>query len=1541
VPEKLYGRDAEIAVLVDAFDRVVKGGGTELVLVSGYAGIGKSSIVNELHKVLVPSRGLFAAGKFDQYKRDIPYATLAQAFQGLIRQLLSKPDVELAAWREDLTAALGPNGQLMISLIPDLALVIGEQPASPPVEPKDASARFQRVFRNLVGVFARAEHPLVLFIDDLQWLDAGTLELLVHLVTEPGDLHLLLIGAYRDNEVGSTHALSRTRSAIREAGGAMSEVTLAPLAVSHMAQLCADALHTDVERTASLARLISDKTGGNPFFAIQFIAALADERLLAFDPGRSAWQWDIDLIRAKGITDNVADLMAAKLSRLPPDTRAALGQLACLGNAADVSTVALLRASSDQEVDSILRGAVEAGLVVPLNLSFAFIHDRVHEAAYALTPQSGRAAVHLGIGRMLLSLTPPAELEDKIFEIVNQFARGISAIDSPAERELVAELHLTAGMRAKASSAYASALAYFAAGRALLGEESWERRYQLTLELELNRAECEIVRGELGIAEERLAALSQHAAGLTDRSQVVCLAVLLYFTTGRSERAVEVALGFLEGAGIAWPTRPSEAQVRSEYLEMRRRLAQRPLETLSDLPAMDDPNSIAIMTVLTELFPAAYAVDRYLLELVLLRMTNLSLEYGHGESSSVAYSALNMVLGSHFADYTTAYSLGQLACELVNRRGNDRFKARVYSCFAAFTMPWFKHLPLCQPLMTEAFEIGSSKGDMAFASYNSRNLMTHLLIAGTPLAHVQREAEQAMAFARKIQLGLPAERFIEQLELVRKLRGVSVVPGPVDDEWAMGDVEPYPQLAMMVCYHWVFRLEERFLAGDIPAALDAAARVGGIRWAMRSSVEEAEYDFYAALATAAACDDASPEQREGHRRALAEHFRRIALWAENCPENFSNRKALIAAEMARLEGRDLQAQQLYEDAVRLARDFGFVQNQAFANELAGQFYAARNLETIANAYLRNARDCYERWGALGKVRQLEARYPQLQTRAVASFPAATIDKPLAQLDVETVDKASQTLSSEMVLPSLLEKLLRLAVEHAGAERGLLILLYGDEPHIEAAATTGHGNVEVTLGRIRATPSHLPQSALQYVLRTHERLILDDASSDGLDRDDEYVRNIQPKSVLCLPIFKQARVIGALYLENNLTTCAFNAGRVAVLDFLASQAAIWLDNARLYSDLQRSEAWLKEAQHLSSTGSFYWRVDLDTVEFSEQMFRIYELDPTEPVTIPVIATRIHPEDLPIMQEMIDVARGHGRDLDYLYRARMPDLSVKYLHMVAHGVRNKDGGLEYIGAVQDVTQRRLSEEALGKVRSELAHVARVTSLGVLTASIAHEVNQPLTGIVTNASTCLRMLGADPPNIEGARETTRRMIRDGHRAADVITRLRALFVRKGAATEAVDLNEATREVIALSGSELRKGSVLLRAELAADLPPVTGDRVQLQQVILNLLLNASDAVRSVDDRPRHVVIRTEREAGGHVRVMVQDAGVGIDPQALPRLFEAFYSTKAGGMGIGLSVSHSIIESHQGRIWVTANEGSPGATFAFSVPCSRESLQPATLGF
>src|SRR5882724_3338886 len=535
IPEKLYGRESEINALLAAFDRVIKGGTPELVLVSGYSGVGKSSVVNELHKSLVPPRGLFASGKFDQYKRDIPYATLAQAFQSLVQRLLGKSEADLAPWRDALRDALGPNARLIIELVPELELIIGRQPPAPDLPPQDARRRFQLIFRRFIGVFARPEHPLALFLDDLQWLDAATLDLLENLLTGSDLRHLMLIGAYRTNEVTSAHPLRRKLEAIGTAGGKVTEIALAPLAPEHLQLLISEALRCEAERAAPLAQLVHGKTGGNPFFAKRFIASLAEDGLLTFDHDAGCWSWDLGRVHAKGYTDNLVDLMVGVLTRLTAETQKAVQQLACLGNAAAVATLSLVYGTTETETHSLLDEAVRADLLERRKDSYHFIHDRIQEAAYLLVPESVRPEAHLRIGRLLAANTPPEQREERIYEIVNQLNRGASLITSEQEREQLAELNLIAGKRAKAATAYGSALNYLTIGDALLSEDGrpedcWERRYSLVFAMEVTRAECEFLTGDLPPAEERLATLSLRAANLVDKAAVACLRTALYTT---------------------------------------------------------------------------------------------------------------------------------------------------------------------------------------------------------------------------------------------------------------------------------------------------------------------------------------------------------------------------------------------------------------------------------------------------------------------------------------------------------------------------------------------------------------------------------------------------------------------------------------------------------------------------------------------------------------------------------------------------------------------------------------------------------------------------------------------------------------------------------------------------------------------------------------------------------------------------------------------------------------------------------------------------
>jgi PAS domain S-box-containing protein len=1205
IPEKLYGRAAEVDRLLASFDRVVRSGRPELVLVSGYSGVGKSSVVNELHKVLVPPRGLFASSKFDQYKRDIPYSTLAQTFQRLIRPLLAKEESELDRWRYALREAVGANGRLIVDLVPELKLIIGEQPPVPVLPPQDAQRRFQLVFRRFISIFARPEHPLALFLDDLQWLDAATLDLLEDLSTRPDVQQLMFIGAYRDNEVDATHPLMRKIEAIRQAGAMVQQIALAPLTCEDLGRLIADSLHYQPEPATPLAQLVHEKTGGNPFFAIQFISALAEEGLLLFEPATAAWSWDLSRIRAKDYTDNLADFMAGKLERLAYPTQEALAQFACLANRVEFAILSLIREETEEAIHAVLWEAVRAGLIIRLDTAYMFLHDRVQEAAYDLIPENERAAVHLRIGKALASRTAPEEIEESIFEIVSQLNRGIGLINSVDERERVAELNLIAASRAKASTAYASALTYLIGARALLPENSWEQRYQLTFALELQRAECEFLTGDFAAAEKLLSMLSGRAANLVDSAAVARLQTELYASVDQNERAVEGGLQYLRRVGIECSVHPSDEQVRQEYERIWQQLGDRPIEALVDLHPMTDQSCRATLDVLTALEEPAFFTDQNLRSLIVARLVNFSLEHGNSDGSCVAYVQLGCFVGTRFGDYQAAFRFGQVGLELVEKHGLERFRARVSQCFGYFIIPWSRHLRSSIESVRRSFFTAQEAGDLKYAVYACDRLVTVLLAAGEPLRDVQLQAETALEFARRANFGYIVDIIVGQLRFIRTLRGLTPSFSSFNDaEFDEGRFEKHmeanPHSLFATCWYWIRKLQARFLAGDSTSAVKASLRAQSLLWTSRPTLEAAEYHFYGALSCAAVCNTAAADECHQHVAILAAHQRQLRVWAEHCPENFENRAALVGAEIARLEGRELDAERLYEQAIRSARANGFVHNEALAYELAARFYTARGFEDIADLYLRKARYCYLCWGADGKVRQLEEMYPYLRTEEPAPGPTSRIEAPVEQLDLATVIKVSQAVSSEIVLEKLLETLLKTALEHAGADRGLLILPHAEQHRVEAEVTTGPDQVEVLLRQAPVparnasrsdaggTSSELPESLFRYVIRTQEKVILDDATAQNLFSEDEYVRQRRPRSVLCLPLAKQGKLMGVLYLENNLAPGVFTPKRLATLELLASQAAISLDHARVYAELTQENSERRKAEEALRASEERWR-----------------------------------------------------------------------------------------------------------------------------------------------------------------------------------------------------------------------------------------------------------------------------------------------------------------------------------------------------------------
>jgi PAS domain S-box-containing protein len=1533
IPEKLYGRKCEIDSLLAAFDRVVAQGTPELVLVSGYSGVGKSSVVNELHKVLVPPRGLFAAGKFDQYKRDIPYITLAQALRTLVRQILVKSEAEVGQWRCALTEAVEPNGQLIVNLVPEVEFIIGKQPPVPDLPPRDAQNRFQLVFRRFLGAFARPEHPLALFLDDLQWLDAATLDLLEHLVTHSEVRHLLLVGAYRDNEVSSSHPLLPTLEAIRKAGARVQEIVLAPLGLDDIGQLVADALRCEPERARPLAQLVQEKTRGNPFFAIQFFTALADEGLLGFDAVALAWQWDIDRIRAKSYTDNVVDLMAGKLKRLSSTTQEALKQLACLGNVAPTATLALVHGTTVEALHAALWEAVHAGLVFREDSAYKFLHDRIQQATYSLIPDEHRAEVHLRIGRVLLAGMTADELAERLFDVANQFNRGAARLIDRDEKAQVATIDLRVGRKAKASAAYASACVYLAAGMALLDDRDWGSQYELVFSVWLERAECEFLTGNFDTAEQLIGELLQRAASKVDQAAVYHLKVEFQVMKSENHQAVASALRCLRLFGIDLPAHPTWEQVQAEYQTVWQTLNGRPIESLIDLPPMTDPELQAAMEVLSAVTPAAYFTDFRLSCMQMCRMVNISMQYGTSGAAAHAYGYWGSMLGPVFHRYRDAHRFAKLACDLVEKHGFVAYRAMVQYSMGKVAF-WTQPTAIAIDFMRATFRAGIETGDPTLACYGMVQSVTGLLLRNDPLDAVWRESEMALDFAREARYGDAAYIIRSQQRFIATLQGrtatFSTFSDVQFDEATFEAQLTGDRMSLVIAWYWILKLKARFLSGDYAEALAAADKVKPLLSAAATQIQLLDYFYYTALTVAACYANASADEQQGWRELLTAHQEQLREWAVTYPPTFADKHALVLAEIARLEGRDVDAMRLYEQAIQSAREHGFVQNEGVAHELATGFYLDRGSVTAARAHLEDARSCFARWGAVGKVQQLDQRYPRLREKTAPSPPPATIGTPVEQLDVGTVVKAAQAVSGEIVLGKLIETLMRITLEHAGAERGLLILFLGDEPRIEAEATTGRGRVEVTLRQTTVSPAELPESVLQYVIRTRESVILDDALAQNPFSPDEYIRQKHARSVLCLPLVKQAKLVGVLYLENNLASHVFTPAQISVLGLLASQAAISLENARLYNDLQEREARIRRLVDSNIIGIIIWDFQGRIIEANEAFLDIVGYAREDLVSGRLRWTELTPAewrdaDDRAVAELKAAGTVQPREKEYFRKdgSRVPVL----LGATTFGDRQDEG----VAFVLDLTERKHAEGALREAQTNLVHVMRITTLGELTASIAHEVNQPLTGVVTYGDACLRWLDREVPRIDEARSAVEQMIGSARHASDVIARIRALSKKGALETVQLDVNRVIDDVIALIRREINVHGVSLRLDLGSSLPPVDGDRIQLQQVVMNLLMNGIQAMSPVTGRRRELRIRSREHGSDQILVAVDDSGTGIESENVDQVFNAFFTTKPDGLGMGLSICRSIIEQHGGRIWVSRNAG-PGSTFQFTLPASRE---------
>lgn len=1200
IPQKLYGRKEQVEVLRQAFERA-QDGGAELVLVTGYSGIGKSALVHELQAPVAAQRGVFIEGKFDQFTRDVPYSALAQAFGHLARRLLMEGEHSVAAWKATLLEALGSNVAVLTEVIPDLALIVGDHPPAVELPPQHAQNRFNHEFRKFVEVFAAREHPLVLFLDDLQWADARSLQIIALLLRQPAVPYLLLVGAYRDNEAGPGSMLRLELAEAERAGAPMQTVTLQPLDATDIKDLLSDTLHADTESLAGLARFCLAKTHGNPFFLSQFLTTLAEREILRPQVADRTWTWDIQRVADARITDNVVDLMVARLRQLPVATQRVLVGAACIGNVFDLSSLAAICAIPLGEAANALWSALEQELVIPLHRHYAgadeapvhgaalvrryrFLHDRVHEAATLLAGETERAGLHLAIGRLWLSEWPESEQYERVFDLVNHLNAGRALMSKRAERKALARLNLQAARKAKAAIAYRSGLRYMEIALECLEEDDWEQDYDLMLEVCHEAAEAAYLSVDHARMEAIIEAALPHLTDVYDRALLEKVRFAAAVAARLYRKVVEEGLEVLRGLGMPFPARPGKRHIPLLLLKTRWSLAGKDIDELAQLPVVQDRGLRIVSDILNHVAVSAYYGMPDCFPVISLLSLRWGLKHGYSPGTGAAYASYGIISGSVLGDAARGAEFGRLALRLLTRPEARGKKCLIMVLVHGLISPWSTSLHDVLDRLAEAYGCGVEVGDFEFSEKAASMHCYYAFYAGHNLAVLEQKIAGYRAAIEEMQgrSALFSLRVLQQavLNLADPAEGAAVLQGRLHSAQELQEVRVMTGDGLLMFTVACTALTVAYLMGRHKEALAYAGQAEACAQAGRGSVLVMQVNFYGSL-TRLALYGADPEHdTPALLRKVRRNQKALARWTRHAPANFLHKWHLVEAELARVEERIEEAADHYERAAELAEKHRFLQEEALAHELAADFWLGRARPSQGMLHLVEAHHAYTRWGAAGKVRDLERRFPQLtahrakwRARAGASTArdmTISADTTTGALDLMAAMKASQALSQEIVLEKLLRRLMDVVMESAGAQRGLLLLKNEDAWRVEAEKDETRTRATVMQSiEMGAHPqmSSLLQSLVHYVERTREDVVVHNAVGDPLLMNDAYVKQHRPLSLLAIPILHQGQVVGALYLENRSVSGAFTTRHLDVLHMLATQVAISIENARLYASME--------------------------------------------------------------------------------------------------------------------------------------------------------------------------------------------------------------------------------------------------------------------------------------------------------------------------------------------------------------------------------------
>ena len=972
IAEKLYGREAEVATLLAAFDRVAEGT-TEMMLVAGFSGIGKTALINEVYKPIAKKRGYSIKGKFDRFRRNSPFWALVQALRDLMGQLLAESQEQLHRWQEEINTSLGNNAQVLIEVIPELELLLGKQPPVLELEPAAAQNRFNLLFEKFIKVFTTAAHPLVIFLDDLQWADLASLKLIQVLMRENLG-SLLLLGAYRDNEVWNSHPLMLTLEEIGHTSVTLNQINLAPLDRTSLNQLIADTLSCTAQRTIPLTELVYQKTQGNPFFATQFLKSLYQEGLIDFNFGEGCWQCDLAKVKTLSVSNDVVEFMAQRLQKLPEETQTVLKLAACIGNQFDLAPLAIVCEQSQAETAANLWRALQEGLVLPISeiykffqgseasevaiedkfsVPYKFLHDRVQQAAYSLIPDSEKQSTHLKIGQLLLNNTNPKEWEEKIFEIVNQLNMGLELISEPTERYQLIRLNLIAGRKAKDSTAFAAAFNYFSIGLKLLALDCWDSQYDLTLALHTESAEAAYLSGNFERQLELVELVLQRARSLLDKVKAYEIKILASVAQSQPLAAVKTALEVLRLLGFKLPHRPSKLRILLALLGTKLILLGKKPEDLINMKAMTDPDKLAAMEIGGIVGSPAYNSVPQLMPLLALKSVKLSVTYGNSSMSAYGYASYGVTLCGGLGDIDSGYGFGQLALNLLEKFNAKKHKARTFMVFNNFIRHWKEHVREGLKPLLEAYSTGLETGDIEFAAYCTYIYCYHSYFIGKELVELCEKMVNYIHLTSQLkqETALNLLRLYRQvvLNLLGEAENSCHLIGESFDEQLMLPqfIETNHQSAIFHLY--CNKLILCYLFGQFPQALENAATAQKYLDGVRSTLAVPLFYFYTSLAQLAGCTAVKESEKKRILRTVNANQRKMKKWADAAPMNHLHKFYLVEAERYRVLAHPLRAMEYYDRAIALAKENNYLNEQALANELAGKFYLDWGKEKIAKS----------------------------------------------------------------------------------------------------------------------------------------------------------------------------------------------------------------------------------------------------------------------------------------------------------------------------------------------------------------------------------------------------------------------------------------------------------------------------------------------------------------------------------------------------------------------------------------------------------------